>query len=252
MYLLYAVVMIWAHPQFIYPFADAPFSNPQFESVQLAETHAHLQVHDGADDAPAVLYFMGNGGALAYFQPNLAVHADADRSLVALEYPGGGGIPGTPSEVLLKAQALEVYDYLAEHHDGSIVVHGYSLGTGLALYVASEREVDAVILDAPYARMCNLMTAASWLPACYLPSVQRWNSLEFVYRIDAPVLILHGTADTLIPLKEGTRLAQAMERAQVAVTFAEIPGATHHNLAMQSMYSVRINEFLEGLTTNAQ
>ncbi len=247
MYLLYALVMIWVHPQFIYPFGDAPFSNPQFESVQLAETHAHLQVYDGADDAPAVLYFMGNGGALAYFQQNLSVHTDADRTLVALEYPGGGGILGTPSEVLLKAQALAAYDYLSEQHDGAIVVHGYSLGTGLALYVASARAVDAVILDAPYARMCDLMTAASWLPACYLPGVQRWNSLAFIDQINAPVLISHGTADTLIPLKEGMRLAQEMERAQVAVTVAELPGATHHDLISNSAYRHQMRNLFDSL-----
>ena len=247
MYLLYAVVMIWAHPQFIYPFADAPFSNPQFESVQLAETHAHLQVHDGADDAPAVLYFMGNGGALAYFRQNLLVHTDADRTLVALEYPGGGGIPGTPSEILLKAQALEAYDYLAEHHDGSIVVHGYSLGTGLALYVASEREVGAVILDTPYARMCDLMTAASWLPACYLPSVQRWNSLGLVNQISAPVLILHSTADRLIPIQEGMRLAQTMDQMKVDVTLAEIHDATHHDLVTHGVYRDQVRRLFAEL-----
>ena len=243
-YLLYAVVMVFAHPQFIYPFGPDPFDNPDFRQDVVTERNVALAISDGADEA-AVLFFMGNGGALAYFTFSLDAHVAADRTLVAMEYPGGGGIAGKPSEVRLKADALAAYDWLAARHDGPIVVHGYSMGTGLALHVAAERRVAAIVLDAPYVRMCELMTKASWLPACYLPGVQKWDSAALIPKVSAPVLIQHGTADQLIPMDNGRRLAGLLEAAGLPVTFYPVDGATHNNLAGQRGYRERIDGFLE-------
>ena len=250
MYGLYAIIMIFAHPLYIYPFGDDRFADPAFTAVQHGETNVHLQVSDGAPGAPAILYFMGNGGSLAYFGASLRVHTDADRTVVAMEYPGGGGIPGSPSEALLKAQALDAYDWLSEQHDGQVVVQGYSLGTGLAQYVAANRDVDGVILTAPYARLCSLMTRASWLPACYLPGVQRWDSLALVDNIEAPVLVMHGADDDLIPITEGQRLVRAMQSAGIEVTFASIDNANHHNVTSQREYAAQISDFLSTLAAD--
>jgi dipeptidyl aminopeptidase/acylaminoacyl peptidase len=187
---------------------------------------------------------MGNGGSLAFFGAHLSVHLDAGRQVLALVYPGGGGIPGHVSEARLKAQALDAYDWLAAQHDGPLIVHGYSLGTGLALHVAANRDVDGIILDAPYARMCDVMTRASWLPACYLPGVQRWNSLAYADQIDAPVLVLHGTGDDLIPISDGQRLVDYLEIAGRNVQFVPLVGANHHNTAHHSDYTAQISDFL--------
>jgi fermentation-respiration switch protein FrsA (DUF1100 family) len=244
MYLLYALFMVVFHPAFIYPFGDEPFDDPRFETVILGTTQASVRVSNPSQGGAAVLYFMGNGGSLAYFGAHLSVHLDAGRQVLALDYPGGGGIPGHVSEARLKSQALDAYDWLATRHDGPIYVHGYSLGTGLALHVAANRDVDGTILDAPYARMCDLMTRASWLPACYLPGVQRWNSLAYADQIDAPVLVLHGTGDDLIPIYDGQRLVDHLEDAGQNVQFVLLIGANHHNTALNPYYAAHINDFL--------
>lgn len=235
--------MVVAHPQFIYPFGDTPFESSAFGREVVTDRNVSLAVHEASGDV-AVMYFMGNGGALAYFQQSLAAHAVAGRTVVAMEYRGGGGIPGKPSEVALKADALAAYDWLAAEFAGDIVVHGFSMGTGLAQYVAAERDVAAVILDAPFVKMCELMTRQSWLPACYLPLVQRWNSAALVPQLSVPVLIQHGTDDQLIPLSDGGRLVRLMQEAGVDVTFHEVDGATHNNLAVQAGYRTRIDAFL--------
>ncbi|WP_162197150.1 alpha/beta hydrolase family protein [Loktanella sp. S4079] len=244
-YLLYALIMIFAHPLFIYPFGADRFDAPAFEKVILSEPQTHLQFSSGDSDAPAVLYFMGNGGALAYFQPSLRVHTDAGRTVAAVEYPGGGGIPGTSSELLLRDQALAAFDWLDTQTDNPIYVHGYSLGTGLAQYVAAHRTVEGVILVAPYARMCDLMTAASWLPACYLPGVQKWDSLALSDQISAPVLILHGAKDQLIPIENGARLADRLQQEGVEVTFQTLANGNHHNMASQPEFSRLIADFID-------
>ena len=190
---------------------------------------------------------MGNGGALAYFSYSLQAHQVAGRTIAAMEYPGGGGIAGKPSEVGLKADALVAYDWLASRHQGPVVVHGFSMGTGLAIHVAARRDVAAVILDAPYVKMCEFMTRASYLPACFMPFVQRWDSAADVPSIDAPILIQHGAADQLIPAENGRRLAEMFRENDVTVIFNEIAEATHNNLAGVPAYRPQLEEFLNAL-----
>jgi len=245
-YLLYAAVMVWAHPQFIYPFGADPFDDPRFEQSVVTDSQVPLAIHRGDEDL-AVLFFMGNGGALGYFTFTLDAHVRAGRTLVALEYPGGGGIPGNPSEQGLKTDALAAYDWLSAEHDGPIVVHGFSLGTGLAVHVAAQRPVAGVILDAPYAQLCRLMTRASYLPACYMPGVQKWDSARLARDVTAPIVVQHGTADQLIPMGEGQRLVDILQAAGAPVTYHAVDGATHNNLAGQPGYADRIDAFIASI-----
>ena len=248
-YLIYAAIMVVVHPQFLYPFGDDAFDNPDFRQEVVTDRNVAMAISDGSEDL-AVLYFMGNGGALSYFTYSLEAHQSSGRTIAAMEYPGGGGIGGKPSEVGLKADALAAYDWLADQHDGPIAVHGFSMGTGLAIHVAAARPVAAIILDAPYAKMCALMTTASWLPACYMPGVQKWNSAAEVAQLNAPVLIQHGVADQLIPIRHGMQVSQIMQAAGLPVTFEAVAGATHNNLAGQPGYAERITAFLGDVQAN--
>ena len=242
-YLFYAAVMVAVHPRIIYPFGPDAFDNPAFQQEVVSPRDVSVAIAKGDDDL-AVLFFMGNGGALAYFTYTLNAHQAAGRTVAAMEYPGGGGIPGKASEAGLKADALVAYDWLAARHDGPIAVHGYSLGTGLAIHVAASRPVEAILLDAPYTTLCELMTQGAYLPACYLPGVQKWRSVDDVTALAAPVMIQHGTADQLIPISYGERLANAMQEAGLQVTFHAVETATHNNLAGQPGYQDRIDAFL--------
>ncbi|MEJ6401673.1 alpha/beta hydrolase [Yoonia sp. 2307UL14-13] len=243
LYMTYGLAMVWLHPQFIYPFGPDPFDARGWQQEVIGDRQVAMALSAGSEDV-ATLFFMGNGGALAYFTYTLDAHVAAGRTVAAMEYPGGGGIPGKPSERRLKADALVAYDWLRDRHDGPIVVHGYSMGSGLALHVAAEREVAAIVLDAPFVKMCELMTRASWLPACWMPGVQKWNSARLVPRLSASVLVQHGTADQLIPMSVGQRLVGLMQRAGLDVTFHAVEGATHNNLAGQAGYQDRIDTFL--------
>ncbi len=238
-YALYAALAVWAHTQFIYPFAQGGFDRSGYTEV----------VHDGAlfyvgdGEGEIVLFFMGNGGALRLFEPIFATHEAAGRRVVALQYPGGGGVDGEVSEDILKAQALVVYDWIVGEGAG-ITVHGYSLGTSLAQYVASEREVSAVILDAPFVRMCEIMSRRSWLPACWLPGVQTWDSAAYADKITAPILIQHGQNDGLIPVTDGQRLSEILESSGAVVRFEVVPDANHGTLPLAAGYAETIAGFL--------
>jgi fermentation-respiration switch protein FrsA (DUF1100 family) len=242
-YLAYAIAMVALHPAVIYPFGPDPFDDPAFRQVGATDRAITVAIAQG-DDPLAVLYFMGNGGSLSYFTYSLDAHMEAGRTVAALAYRGGGGVAGKPSEMGLKADALAAYDWLAQQHSGPIAVHGFSLGTGLAVHVAARREVSAILLDAPYTRLCALMTKAAFVPACYMPGVQKWDTVADMAGISAPVLIQHGTADQLIDIGYGRQLAARMRDAGLAVTFESVVGATHNNLAGQPSYAGRIETFL--------
>lgn len=249
-YAAYAVLMIWLHPRFIYPFQQTPFASTGFETTLIGDVPVY--VHRGAVDAPIVLYFMGNAGAISLFSPMIDHHAQAGRTVVAMGYRGGGGLPGSSSETSLKSDATHVFENLSTalpDSEGPVLVHGYSLGTGLALYLAATQKVDGVILSAPYARMCELMTAASYLPACLLPGVQKWDSMALTPAVTADVLVLHGDADGLIPFAHGERVAQALSDGQTTSRFVRIPGAGHADLMDYAPYLSEMDSFIGELIT---
>jgi len=247
LYVLYGMVMVAVHPSFIYPFDQTEFSDPRYRAMTVAqgEPGATYYLYDGDPGKPVVLYFMGNVGAVHLFSGLLDRHIAARRGVAVLGYRGGGNLPGTPSERALKSDALAVYDDLRARVAGrAIVVHGFSLGSGLALHVAAQRPVAGVVLDAPYQRLCRLMARAAALPACVLP-VQRWMNDRDAPQVTAPVLIQHGAEDRVVPVGESARLMSAFE--QSAPRRVVIQGAGHNNLLSFPQFGSQVDAFIAGL-----
>ena len=247
LYGLYGYGMVQIHREVIYPFADGPFEHPAFEEQQLGEAGPTVYVHNAQPGAPLILYFMGNRGALAFYQPMLEWHVVNGHSVVAMGYRGGGGLAGPTTESALKEDAIAVFDALPSLVTGSrtVIAQGFSLGTGLVLHIAARRDIDGVILSAPYAKLCRIMTRASLLPACWLPGVDGWNSMANAGAADVPVLILHGKQDDLIPVAEGQRLFGAFPIGPYANRkMVEIEGAGHNNMMQQPTYLASISDFI--------
>lgn len=249
LYVVYAVVMVWLHPRLIYPFLTEPFESAIYQRHDL-DNGPTVYVHDAGDQATLVVYFMGNVGALGPFRPMLDHHRAAGRSVIAMGYRGGGGLPGTPSESVLKADALAAFDAAADLVSGSgqVFVQGYSLGTGLALHVAARRQIDGLILSAPYAKLCRLMTRSSFLPACWLPGVQKWVSTRDARKSLNNTLVLHGSSDQLVPVQEGRRLFRNIESDNyILEMMTEIKAAGHNDLMSFPIYLRSIDGFIEVL-----
>ncbi|QQA44499.1 alpha/beta hydrolase [Pelagovum pacificum] len=248
LYLIYALLASLLVPTFIYPFDQTLFQAQGFRRVEVADTPP-LYVHDAGPDAPVVIYFMGNIGSLQWFGPDLQMHGAAGRSIVAMTYRGGGGESGQPSESALKSDALATFDaleaVLPDH--GPVILHGYSLGSGLAFHVAARREADAVLVVAPYARLCEVMAQKSWVPACRVPWVDRWQSLPDARATDEPILILHGTADELIPITQSERLAGD---SQVGPVEFRRLNATHTDIVVNDAYASEVGDLIAGALGN--
>ncbi len=157
-------------------------------------------------DKPVVLYFHGNGGALNLRADRFRKIVAHGVGLVALSYRGYGGSTGKPSEQGLIEDARAAYAFAAQRYAGRIAVWGESLGTGVAIALASEKPVTHVILDAPFTAAVDVAADLyRFLPVRYLMKDQYRSDLR-IRNVTASVLILHGEADTIIPIRYAERL----------------------------------------------
>lgn len=185
------------------------------------------QAEPREEDAPTVLYLHGNSSTVSGRWKRFKQILDSGYGLYAPSYRGYAGSEGSPSEAALISDALEHFDRLSEA-GGAIILHGESLGTGVATAVAAERPgVELLVLEAPYTALVDIaFERYPWLPVPLLmkdPMVTR----DRIQTISAPVLILHGTEDRIIPVEHGKRL---FEFAKSPKDLRILEGATHGNL----------------------
>ena len=160
---------------------------------------------------PVVAYFHGNGGHIGYRTERLRRLAREGYGVLLVEYRGYAGNPGTPSETGLYADGAAALDFIAGQGIAAdrIVLWGESLGSGVAVELATRRAVAAVILEAPFT---SVAAAAQHhyrlIPAAMLVR-DRFDSLSRIDRLNAPLLILHGERDRIVPVSHGRTLLEA-------------------------------------------
>jgi fermentation-respiration switch protein FrsA (DUF1100 family) len=179
-------------------------------------------------ERPVVLYFQGNGGALQHRVPRFRKLAADGVGLVALSYRGYAGSSGKPTEAGLIEDARAAYEFAASRYPAArIALWGESLGTGVAIALAAEKPVGKLLLQAPFTSAVDLASGAYWfLPVRSLMKDQ-FRSDQRVGKITAPVLILHGESDTVVPIRYGERL---FEMIVAPKRFVRIPGGDHNDL----------------------
>ena len=176
---------------------------------ELVLTHWYRPPSD--DNAPVLVVFHGNAGTVADRVPKLVELMKAGFGLLLAGYRGYGGNPGQPSEEAFSADARVLLDWLAEQGVAPerTVLYGESLGTGIAVKMATERPAAAVVLESPYTSVAEVAQAHYWyLPARWLV-LDKWDSLSRIARINTPLLLMHGLLDRTIPARYGRRLFEA-------------------------------------------
>ncbi len=164
-----------------------------------------------APGEPTILYFHGNGGGLITRAERIRMFAEAGLGVFLVSYRGYSGSKGSPSEAANVADAARAYDHLAAHgfEPRDIIAYGESLGTGVAVQLAAAREVGALVLEAPYTSLADIgKEIYPFLPVKTLMR-DRYDSKEHISKIRAPLLILHGARDGVIPARFGRALFDA-------------------------------------------
>ena len=178
-------------------------------------------------DKPVIIYFHGNGGSLRLRVDRFARLAAGGVGLLAVSYRGYGGSTGSPTEAGLIEDARAAYAFAAERYPGRIVPWGESLGSGVAIALAAEKPVAKLILDAPFTSALDIAASAyPFLPVRLLMKDQFRSDLR-IAQVKAPVLILHGDADSVVPISYGERLLAMIPGKKQMVRFA---GGQHVDL----------------------
>ncbi len=160
---------------------------------------------------PTLLYLHGNGGTLDHRAPRARRFGKTGWGLLFLEWRGYGGNPGHPSETGFRHDAEGAMAELARLGvpAAQVMVYGESIGTGIAVPVAAGHGVAALILESPYTSIAAIAAARMpWVPVDWLLR-DRFDSLSRIAAVQAPVLMLQGAQDTVVPPAMGQALFDA-------------------------------------------
>lgn len=193
---------------------------------------------------PVVLYFQGNAGGIDLRVGRFQWLIADGVGLVALGYRGYSGSSGRPSEQGLIRDAVAAHEFAASRYaPARIVAWGESLGTAIAIALAAEHKVGGVILDAPFPSATAVGAAAyPFVPVRWLIKDSFHSDLR-IARVHAPILVLHGARDRVVPLRLGEALFALANEPKRMVRF---PDGGHVNLDDHGAVDV-VKEFLAGL-----
>lgn len=177
---------------------------------------------------PVVLYLHGNGGALSHRAMRFAALTAGGIGLVAVDYRGYGGSSGRPTERGLIIDAETAYDFaFARYPVARLAVWGKSLGTGVATALAAERPVGRLILEAPFTSTADIAGLHyPYVPVHWLMKDQ-FRSDERIGSVKAPLLVMHGVRDPIVPIQFGERL---FALAHEPKRFIRYPEGEHEDL----------------------
>ncbi|WP_322865637.1 alpha/beta hydrolase [Aquicoccus sp. G2-2] len=214
----------------LYPF-DATRVAPEAVGVQAREEIFQsggeklvLWVARARAGKPVVLYFHGNAGNLAARAGRFDQFLARGFGLVALGYRGSSGSTGVPSERNIAFDAGRLLARVGDYAGAApVVIYGESLGTGVALAAIERAGVQpaAVVLEAPFTDIRAVARHAEpKLEPLISQMKSEWNSLRRIKGLKAPLLVIHGSDDELIPIAMGRQVFDAApgpDRAFIAV-----------------------------------
>nr|WP_298727855.1 alpha/beta hydrolase [uncultured Steroidobacter sp.] len=206
-------------------------------SVDGAELVISVRAHDGPD---AIVYFGGNGEDVTFNLPSFS-EAFPGHALYLMNYRGYGGSSGSPSEADIAQDALALFDYVHARHP-NVLVMGRSLGSGVAIRLASQRPATGLVLITPFSSIAELgasqfpMFPVKWLIR------DRYESWRYAPLIDVPTLLVVAEHDEIIP-RASTEALYARFRPGIA-RLRVIPDTGHNTISATPMYVAALQSAL--------
>ena len=198
-------------------------------AVEDAQVQVTVRPHDGPN---ALIYFGGNAEDVSR---NLAGFSQAfpEHALYLMHYRGYGASTGSPSEEAIARDALTLFDTVYNRHP-TIAVVGRSLGSGVAVRLASQRPASRLILITPYDSLEGLAKQQfPWFPVRWLLQ-DRYESWRYAAHITVPTLLIAAGHDEVIPRSSTQQLFTQF--APGVATLKVIPDAGHNTLSDSPEY----------------
>ncbi len=244
-YVLVCVAFYFMQDQMIFP-GTATHAKQDMQVAEAPTTKLiHLQLNDGSpivarydlaananpNQAPVVLLFYGNGQCAKTTGGVIYLFQQLGFNVLTPDYPGYGMSDGTPSELSLFATADACWEYLQRQGNdrapAAVHIVGWSLGTGVAIDLASRVQAKSLTTISAY----TSMDAMARLRAPFLPTFiilkHHFNNLDKIAKVQCPILMIHGQKDDFIPVEMSQALAA---RATAPVTTLYPPESDHNNI----------------------
>jgi pimeloyl-ACP methyl ester carboxylesterase len=222
----------------------ASTSAPKLTRKEDAEAHP-------AEGPPVLLYLHGARWNVIGAAPRIRRMRDLGFSVLAIDYRGfGKSSTGLPTEATATEDARIAWDWIARHFpERQRYVFGHSLGGAVAIEMASQvSDASGVIVESTFSTIADVVSNFKWgwLPVGPLIT-QRFESVDRVRQLHAPLLVVHGSDDSLIPAALGRKLYEA---ARVKKEFILVQGGSHYStnalgedqyrVALRSLFGLKV------------
>jgi uncharacterized protein len=254
-----AVFVRWVEPRMaFFPFpgeAETPrdFGVP-FDALTIATADGErLRAWKMTPPAPQaararIVYFHGNGGNLSNWSPILAGVARHGHAVLAIDYRGYGVSTGRPTErgLYRDVEAAVAVPWTEAESRLPLVYWGRSLGGAMAAHAATVRKPDGVIIEAGFPGVRAVTRSSPVLAVLSVFATYRFPAGEYLNQANAPVLMLHGDRDSVIPFALGREL---FDQVTAPKEFVTIPGGDHNDAAPPDpvAYWTAIDRFIQNL-----
>jgi pimeloyl-ACP methyl ester carboxylesterase len=224
--------------------------DPVFRAQEISIDNNGVKLHGwvlNPGKTKVVIYFGGNSELVTH-RSHYFETVFADYSVYLVNYRGYGNSEGDPSEAALFSDALAIYDHIRKNHVSdakvSITAYGRSLGSGVAVYLAANRELEQLILLTPYDSIAEVAQKLYPLfPVRWLIK-DRFDSASRAAEITIPVLIGSAELDRVIALQHTLALRQRF--TQTRVLYQQIKGAAHNDIIDFPQYRALVEGFIAG------
>lgn len=191
--------------------------------------------------AKALMYYGGNAENI---ENNIPFFKDVlpEYSVYLIPYRGYGNSTGSPTEGHLYHDALTIFDRVTVNHE-QITLMGRSLGTGIATYVAANRQVTKLVLITPFDSIVNVAKSVYWMFPVNLLLKDKYVSINRVENITAPTYIFIAEHDQVIPRARAESLIAQFADQLVATIL--ITGASHNDISQYQQYVTELKRALD-------
>lgn len=242
------MLFLWSiQGRWIYPAPDNPPVRMKeawrLENVRQPDADHKLDAYylKAEDGKPTIVYFHGNAGSYETSLWATQAYSDKGWGVLIPEYPGYGGNSGTPSEASISDAARAAMEWTRQEglDAQDLMIIGNSIGSGPAITAAREGAGALVLISGMTSLKDIINDNLRYAPTFLI--TDRYDNLSDIQAVRAPVLIVHGGKDTIIPLRQGQRLA-----AQSGGNLIEIKNGDHA-IAYQGAVQAQIMGWVNNL-----
>jgi len=245
-YIFIVAFMYFFQRNFLYfPFGKILIVPEDFQEVNLKTadgTNIYGWFSPAQKGQKTILYFHGNAGNLSGRSDRFEKFA-TQYGVMAISYRGYAKSGGEPTQEGFFQDADSAFEFLKSKNISSkdIILFGESIGSAVAVNLASKHDFGALVLEAPFTSILSIAQKTYWFLPVSLILKDRFESDKIASKVSAPVLIFHADKDYLVPFAEGKKLYELFNSPK---RFIEIDGDFH--IALSGDYLMKhITEYLQ-------